>query len=96
MPFKSPYSREYRDEAVRLVHESSRPVTEIARDLGISPDTLATWLRRDALEKTPGMLGAEERTELAELRRRVRTLETERDILKKAAAFFARETDRTP
>jgi len=96
MSFKSPYSREYRDEAVRLVRESSRPVTEVARDLGISPDTLATWVRRDALGKVPGVLGAEERTELAELRRRVRTLETERDILKKAAAFFARETDRTP
>jgi transposase len=92
----SPYSREYRDEAIRLVAESARPVTEIARDLGISANTLATWLKRDALEKAPGMLGAEERTELAELRRRVRTLETERDILKKAAAFFARETDRTP
>ncbi len=92
----SSYSKEFRDEAVRLVAESHRPVTEIARDLGISKETLATWVRRDALEKAPGMLGAEERTELAELRRRVRTLETERDILKRAAAFFARESDRTP
>lgn len=93
---KSPYSREYRDEAVRLVHESGRPITQIARDLGINADTLQTWVKRDALEKAPGVLGAEERTELAQLRRRVRTLETERDILKKAAAFFARESDRTP
>jgi transposase len=93
---KPPYSREYRDEAVRLVHDSGRPITEIARDLGINADTLQTWMRRDALEKTPGVLGAEERTELAELRRRVRTLEVERDILKKAAAFFARESERTP
>ena len=96
MSARSPYSREYREEAVRLVHESGRPVTEVARDLGINPETLHTWVKRDAVGKTPGVLGAEERAELATLRRRVRTLETERDILKKAAAFFARESDRTP
>lgn len=93
---KSPYSPEYREEAVRLVHESGRPVSAVARDLGINPETLQVWVRRDAVGKTPGVLGAEERAELATLRRRVRTLETERDILKKAAAFFARESDRTP
>jgi transposase len=96
MSRRSPYPSEYRDEAVRLVHESGRPVSEVAHDLGINADTLYTWIKRDALGKTPGVLGAEERAELAALRRRVRTLETERDILKKAAAFFARESDRTP
>jgi transposase len=96
MSFRSPYPREFRDEAVRLIRESGRPISEVARDLGVNEDTLSTWVRRDALERAPGVLGAEERAELAALRRRVRTLETERDILKKAAAFFARESDRTP
>jgi transposase len=93
---KSPYSPEYREEAVRLVHESGRSVRAVALDLGINPETLYSWMRRDAVLNAPDDLGAEERAELATLRRRVRTLETERDNLKKAAAFFARESDRTP
>ena len=92
---RGPYPKEFRDEAVRLVVMSGKPHLEVARDLGIPQTTLSDWVRRAHAEETGEALTADERAELRELRRRVRVLETEREILKKAAAFFASETDRT-
>ena len=64
-------------------------------ELGVSNESLARWIRL-AHERPPGTpLEANERAELVELRRRVKVLETEREILRKAAAFFAQETERT-
>ena len=91
------YTREYRDEAVDLVVKSGRPIAEIARDLGINEATLGNWvLRAKQAGKVPEMpeepLGAGERAELKELREEVRRLRMEREFLKKAAAWFARES----
>lgn len=93
---RRPYPPEFRAGAVDLVRVSGRSVREVARELGVSYGALGDWLRADAGGR-PGAtrLAGDERAELVELRRRVRVLETEREILKKAAAFFASETDRT-
>ena len=79
--------------AYQLVREGERPIAEIARELGIAESCLRNWLKRDQLdrrERDDGLSSAE-REELRELRRRVRRLEQEKEILRKAAAFFARE-----
>ena len=91
---KPPYPPEFRAEAVRLVRQPGNTVRGVARDLGVSNETLRGWVRQTRVDAgaAPG-LTTDEREELTRLRRRVRTLETEREILKKAAAFFARETD---
>src|SRR5437870_3695191 len=94
---KPPYPEEFRAEAVRLVRSSDRPLGEIAADLGVSQQTLRNWVfaaQVDAGEREG--VTTDERAELRALRRRVRTLEQERDILKKAAAWFAKETGSTP
>ncbi len=89
------YSTEFRAEAVRLAETSGQSVRQVALDLGISNQTLGEWIRQSR-ERPPGTpLAADERVELEELRRRVKVLETEREILRKAAAFFAQETERT-
>ena len=90
MAGKRPYPKEFRDDAVRLARESDKTASEVARDLGIDPNTLFSWIHRS---RAPSPLDEGERAELVRLRRRVKTLETEREILKKAAAFFAREED---
>ena len=89
------YSTEFQAEAVRLAETSGQSIRSVAMDLGISNESLARWIRlaRERPAGTP--LAADERAELAELRRRVKVLETEREILRKAAAFFAQETERT-
>lgn len=87
------YSEEFKIEAVRLARTSGQSIRQVALDLGVSNETLGVWLRESRAAEGP--LKADERAELSELRRRVRVLETEREILKKAAAFFAQETDRT-
>ncbi len=89
------YRPEFRDDAVRLAKSSGKPVAAIARDLGVSYETLRKWIRQaafDAGERQDG-LTSEEREELRRLRRENRILQEEREILKKAAALFAQETD---
>jgi transposase-like protein len=88
------YTQEYRDEAVELVVSSGRPVAEIARDLGIVEATLGNWVNKpkQAGELRDKPLDIDERARLKELEEENRRLRMERDFLKKAAAWFARES----
>ena len=85
---------EFRAEAVQLVETSGQSLRQVARDLGLSAETLHRWVKQakaDAGEGPGGALTTDERAELRRLRREVKTLQMEREILKKAAAFFAKE-----
>lgn len=88
------YNAEFKKSAIALVLEQNRSSDEVARSLGINPSTLRSWLKRYG---SPGKLidpveDADLRRQNAELRREVTRLRMERDILKKATAFFAKET----
>jgi transposase len=87
-----PYPPEFRAEAVRLARESGKSLTALSKELGVSLESLRHWIVRSEIDEgtRPG-LTSEERAELTRLRRENRTLREEREILKKAAAFFARE-----
>jgi transposase len=89
------YTREFKIEAVHLSEEDDRPIIDVANDLGIHPNTLYKWrkqLLEDGNEAFPGhgkMKASDE--EVRQLRRELARTREERDILKKAIAFFARE-----
>ena len=86
------YSPEFRAEAVKLVRTSSDSLSKIGRDLGVTIGTLRRWV--DASRPKPDVsLTDDERTELRRLRRENRELRMERDILKKATAFFAKHSE---
>ena len=96
--FRPPYSAEFRAEAVRLVHQEGGTIAGVAADLGVSAESLRHWIKQADLDggRRADGLSSEERQELTRLRRRVRILEQEREILKKAAAWFAKESGSTP
>jgi transposase len=91
---KPPYPEEFRREAVELVRQG-RSIPDVAESLGMSGQSLRNWVRQEQLdrrEREDGLTSAE-REELRQLRKRVKRLEQERDILKRATALFARETE---
>lgn len=93
---RPPYHPEFRAQAVQLVKDSGKTLRQIAGDLGVCYETLRSWTRQaeiDAGEREG--LTSEEREELKRLRRENWVLREEREILKKAAAFFAQESNRT-
>jgi transposase-like protein len=89
-----PHPPEFRQRAIELAREGARPIAQIARDLGIADSCLRNLLRQADIDtgKREG-LTTEERTELVRLRRENRVLKMEKEILGKAAAFFATESD---
>jgi transposase len=86
------FSTEFMTGAIRLVLDEGKTIGAVARDLDLTPSSLANWVRHAQADRTKGKTGltSDERAELATLRKDNRELRMERDILKKAAAFFAK------
>jgi len=89
------FTTEFKAETVELIRSSGKSVGEVCRDLDLTETAVRRWLQQAEIDagKRPGLTTAE-REELARLRREVLVLREEREILKKAAAFFAKETTR--
>lgn len=88
------YSDEYKSEAVRLVRESGKPLSQVARELGINDNMLHRWSREERDAQAVGKSRGEVKTdqeELARLRQELARVTAERDFLKRAAAFFAKD-----
>ena len=88
------FSPEFKAEAVRLCKVGDRTIPQVAQELDLVETALRDWVKRskvDAGDGPPDALTTDERDELRELRKRVKRLEMEREILKKATAFFAKE-----
>jgi len=90
-----PYPDQFKREAVDLVKITDRPIRQIAEEIGVADQTLRNWIAADEAARggSPGKLAADEHEELKALRKEIKTLRMEREILKKAATFFAQESD---
>ena len=84
------FTREFKTEAVRLVEVGRKSIPQVAQELDLTESALRNWVEQARSEKQGG-LTADERMELTRLRREVKRLEMEREILKKATAFFVKE-----
>jgi transposase len=93
---RPPYPAEFRREALSLIRSGARTPRELAGELGCTEQTLRNWLRQDEADRgeRQDLLTGDERARLRELEREVKVLRQEREILKRAVAFFARESDR--
>jgi transposase len=97
----SKYTEEFRRDAVDLVRSSQRPINQVARELGMSHETLRNWVRKQERQSATGapssgdgLSVADKDAEIARLRRENAELRQEKEILRKAAAYFAKEMDR--
>jgi transposase len=97
----SKFPEQFRKDAVELVRSSDRPLRQVARELGVNHETLRNWVRTaeraEAAAQQGGVssgVSASEQEELRALRKRVAELELEKEILRKAAAYFAKEMGR--
>lgn len=92
----SKYSAEFKDEAIKQVTEKGRPVSEVAKRLGVTSWTVYTWMRAAGVatpsERKTKPVAPDLAKENAALKAQLKRLEEERDILKKAAAYFAKES----
>lgn len=89
------FTPEFKAEAVRLVNESGKTISALARDLDLWENVLRRWVEQAKVDVGEGPVGAltsAERVELTRLRKDLRTVTMERDLLKKATAFFAKES----
>jgi transposase len=89
------FTDEQRAEAVRIVHQSGKPVIQVAREMGLTESALRRWVKQAQIDQESdpqGKLTSAERKELNELRRDLKRVQMERDFLKKAATFFAKES----
>lgn len=93
----APFPEEFKRRAMALVREEGRPVIQVARELGIAESGLRRWLRQADVDagRRDG-LTSDEKAELVRLRRENRVLKMERDLLSRAAAFFANENVNPP
>ena len=94
---KRTFTAEQKAEAVRIVEQSGKSVTQVAREMGLATSALAKWVNQAKIDKEgspEGALTSPERQELTQLRRELNRVEMERDFLKKVATFFAK--DNTP
>lgn len=88
------FTKEFKAEAVKLTKEPNQTITKVAENLGLAESTVRQWVKRDEADQENGVSGALtnlERLELVALKKENRQLRMEREILKKAAAFFAKE-----
>ena len=88
------HTAEFKSETVRLVREGGRTVVQVAKELGLADSLVRNWLRQAEVDAGVGPVGAlttAEKEELSHLRREVKVLRMEREILKRAATFFAKE-----
>jgi transposase len=102
VPRPSKYPEEFRRDAVELFRSSGRTIREVGRELGVNHETLRNWVKaaRQAEQAGPdrpergGQVSTDEREELRRLRKKVAELELEKEILRKAAQYFAKEMGR--
>ena len=90
---KQQYNKEFKIQAVKMITEGGHKASEVARSLGIHPNMLYSWKSKYAKSGEKAFVGTGQLTELAELRRKLKEVEMERDILKKAVGIFSKETD---
>lgn len=89
------FTAEQKAEALRILEQADKPVSQVAKELGIGVSTVHTWIRQSKIDRQrdpKGPLTSAERKELFTLRRDLKRVEMERDFLKKVSTFFARET----
>ena len=93
VPVPAPHPPEFRHRAVELARAGHTPIAQLAKELRISDSCLRNWIAQSEVDErgSDTRLSSAEKKELAELRKQKRTLELENEILKRAAAFFARE-----